>query len=268
MPAHAGGHPARGGGPRGRLIERFLASDGPLTRAQMAGRLEAAGVRTGGRPCVPAVPDLAGPVSVRGPVIGKRARPRARPDWLGAPPATPDQTPRSAGSARPYLVAGHAPATDRDLAKWAGRPLRDAARRSETSRPNWTRATTAGPAGPACRTEQDGPLDWPGRPGPRRSPARAGGSATRVASACSTHCFTAGSPAGVLGRRTSRSRPGGCSRSFRVGGRPGGSVPGPIGRPGLADPAGTVSVAHAAPSKAIHGGRPHGSSAWPGPPPV
>lgn len=110
------------------LIERFLASDGPLTRAQMAGRLEAAGVRTGGQALVFLLflTSLRG-ISVRGPMIGKQHAHVLARDWLGAPPATPDPDAALGWLARRYL-AGHAPATDRDLAKWAGLPLRDARR--------------------------------------------------------------------------------------------------------------------------------------------
>jgi hypothetical protein len=110
------------------LIERFLASDGPLTRAQLAGRLEAAGVRTRGQALVFLLflTSLRG-ISVRGPMIGKQHAHVLARDWLGAPPATPDPDAALGWLARRYL-AGHAPATDRDLAKWAGLPLRDARR--------------------------------------------------------------------------------------------------------------------------------------------
>ncbi len=45
-------------------------------------------------------------------------------EWLGEPPPV-DREQALAELARRYLV-GHQPATDRDLAKWAGLPLRDA----------------------------------------------------------------------------------------------------------------------------------------------
>ena len=48
-------------------------------------------------------------------------------DWLGNPPAPRDRNADLAELARRYL-AGHGPASDRDLAKWAGLPLRDARR--------------------------------------------------------------------------------------------------------------------------------------------
>jgi hypothetical protein len=110
------------------LIERFLDRDGPLTRAQLAERLEPAGVRTQGQALVflMFLTSLRG-ISVRGPMIGKQHAHVLARDWLGAPPAAPDRDTALAWLARRYL-AGHAPATERDLAKWAGLPLRDARR--------------------------------------------------------------------------------------------------------------------------------------------
>ncbi len=110
------------------LIERFL-SDGPLTRAQLAARLESAGVRTEGQALVFLLflTSLRG-ITVRGPMIGKQHAHVLARDWLGAPPAAdPDPGAALGWLARRYL-AGHSPATDRDLAKWAGLPLRDARR--------------------------------------------------------------------------------------------------------------------------------------------
>jgi hypothetical protein len=110
------------------LIERFLDRDGPLTRAQLAERLESAGVATQGQALVflMFLTSLRG-ISVRGPMIGKQHAHVLARDWLGAPPAAPDRDTALAWLARRYL-AGHAPATERDLAKWAGLPLRDARR--------------------------------------------------------------------------------------------------------------------------------------------
>ena len=110
------------------LIERFL-GDGPLTRAQLAGRLQSAGVRTEGQALVFLLflTSLRG-ITVRGPMIGKQHAHVLARDWLGAPPAAdPDSGAALGWLARRYL-AGHSPATDRDLAKWAGLPLRDARR--------------------------------------------------------------------------------------------------------------------------------------------
>ena len=108
------------------LIERLLDRDGPLTRAQLVERLESAGVRTQGQAMVflTFLASLRG-ISVRGPMIGKQHAYVLARDWLGAPPAAADRDTALAWLARRYL-AGHAPATERDLAKWAGLPLRDA----------------------------------------------------------------------------------------------------------------------------------------------
>jgi hypothetical protein len=112
------------------IVERALGADGPLTRAELAERLAAAGIRTAGQ----ATPHLLGlaarrGVAVLGPVRdGERAFALAR-DWLGAPPALPLAGERREAAlaelARRYL-AGHGPATPADLAGWAGLALRDA----------------------------------------------------------------------------------------------------------------------------------------------
>ena len=61
---------------------------------------------------------------VRGPMVdGRHAYVLVR-DWLGEP-APVDRDRALAELARRYL-AGHAPASERDLAKWTGLPLRDA----------------------------------------------------------------------------------------------------------------------------------------------
>jgi Winged helix DNA-binding domain len=110
------------------VIEAALAADGPLTRAQLGERITAAGIRSEGQALVHLLL-LASRRShlVRGPVVGgDHAYVLAR-DWLGPPPAAADRDVALAELARRYL-AGHGPATDRDLAKWAGLPLRDARR--------------------------------------------------------------------------------------------------------------------------------------------
>jgi hypothetical protein len=66
-------------------------------------------------------------LTVRGPIRGgEQAFVLAR-DWLGAPPPPMDRDRALGLLARRYL-AGHTPAADRDLAKWAGLPLGDARR--------------------------------------------------------------------------------------------------------------------------------------------
>ncbi|MEP6697295.1 MAG: winged helix DNA-binding domain-containing protein [Pseudonocardiales bacterium] len=106
------------------VIERSL-SDGPLTRGQLRNRVDAAGVRTQGQALVHllVLASLRGMI-VRGPMIGGEHAYVLVRDWLGEPgPVDRDQA--LAELARRYL-AGHGPADDRDLAQWAGLPLRDA----------------------------------------------------------------------------------------------------------------------------------------------
>jgi hypothetical protein len=106
-------------------IERALTSDGPLTRDELRDRVDAAGVPTAGQALVHLLmlTCLRG-IGVRGPLRdGRHAYVPAR-DWIGPPPRLDRET--ALGElARRYLI-GHAPADDRDLAKWAGLPLRDA----------------------------------------------------------------------------------------------------------------------------------------------
>ena len=110
------------------VIERSLAADGPLTRAELRERVTAAGVRTEGQAMVHilALATLRG-LTVRGPMRGGEQAFVLTRDWLGAPPPPMDREQALGLLARRYL-AGHAPAADRDLAKWAGVPLGDARR--------------------------------------------------------------------------------------------------------------------------------------------
>jgi hypothetical protein len=110
------------------VIEAALAADGPLTRAALRDRIASAGVRTDGQALVHVLllASLRGLI-VRGPMIGAGHAIASVRDWLGAPPPAPDRDTALAELARRYL-AGHGPAADRDLAKWAGLPLRDARR--------------------------------------------------------------------------------------------------------------------------------------------
>jgi hypothetical protein len=106
-------------------IERALADEGPLTRLQLRERLEVAGVRTEGQAMIHLLflATLRG-IAVRGPMAGKQHAYVLTRDWLG-PQRPVDREIGLAELARRYLV-GHAPADDRDLARWAGLPLRDA----------------------------------------------------------------------------------------------------------------------------------------------
>lgn len=106
-------------------IERALADRGPLTRLQLREHLDEAGLATEGQAMIHLLflATLRG-IAVRGPMVGKQHAYALTHDWLG--PRTPvDREAALAELARRYLV-GHAPANDRDLARWAGLPLRDA----------------------------------------------------------------------------------------------------------------------------------------------
>jgi len=107
------------------VMKQALAEEGPLTRDQLRERIAAAGVRTERQALVHVLmrASLLG-LAVRGPMVdGQHAYVGVR-DWLGEPKPI-DRGTALAELARRYL-AGHGPATDRDLARWAGLPLRDA----------------------------------------------------------------------------------------------------------------------------------------------
>jgi hypothetical protein len=113
------------------IVERALADAGPLTRAQLAERIAAKGIRTEGQ----ATPHLLMLAALRGIAVlgplredGGHAFALAR-DWLGAAPvpelAGAERDAALAELARRYLAA-HGPAEPGDLAAWSGLPLRDA----------------------------------------------------------------------------------------------------------------------------------------------
>lgn len=106
-------------------IAKALGDEGPLTRAQLRERLDAADLRTEGQALIHLffLAAVRG-IVVRGPMIGKQHAYVLVSDWLGEQKPV-DRDKALAELARRYLV-GHQPATDRDLAKWAGLPLRDA----------------------------------------------------------------------------------------------------------------------------------------------
>jgi hypothetical protein len=105
------------------LLERRLA-DGPATRVELAQQFERHRIPTKGAALLhiffrAAIDGLA----VRGPMLGKQHAYALVRDWLGPQPHVErDWALREL--ARRYLV-GHGPASDRDLARWAGLPLRD-----------------------------------------------------------------------------------------------------------------------------------------------
>jgi len=109
----------------GTVIDRALADEGPLTRLQLRERVESAGVPTARQTLLNLLflASLRG-VAVRGPMVGKEHAYVRLDDWI-EPVKPVEREPALAELARRYL-AGHAPADDRDLARWAGLPLRDA----------------------------------------------------------------------------------------------------------------------------------------------
>lgn len=110
------------------VIERSLTKEGPLLRSQIRERVAAAGVRVEGQALVHvlALASRQGLV-VRGPMVGNEHAYVLVRDWLGAPPPSIERDAALRQLARRYLT-GHGPASDRDLSRWAGLPLRDARR--------------------------------------------------------------------------------------------------------------------------------------------
>jgi hypothetical protein len=107
------------------VIERALADEGPLTRRQLRERIDGAGVRTEGQALVHLlIAATLDRVCVRGPMAGADHAYALVRDWLGPPPPFARDA-ALAELARRFL-AGHGPAGERDLAKWAGIRLRDA----------------------------------------------------------------------------------------------------------------------------------------------
>lgn len=107
------------------LIARALGDEGPLTRTVLRDHLDAAGIRTQRQALahILMLASLEGLI-LRGPMVGREQAWVLLRDWLG-PPEPVDRAAALAELARRYLT-GHGPADDRDLARWAGLPLRDA----------------------------------------------------------------------------------------------------------------------------------------------
>jgi len=110
------------------VIDAALTADGPLTRPELAQRLTGAGIPVAGQRLVHLLyrAAVAGLI-VRGPMLGREHAFVSVRDWLGAPPARFDRDAALAELARRYLV-GHGPASEKDLARWAGVPLGQARR--------------------------------------------------------------------------------------------------------------------------------------------
>ena len=102
------------------VVVRALEDEGPLPRAALAERMGTEGQAT---------PHLLMLAALRGRIVVAGERFALARDVLGAEPPTAlageDRDIALGELARRYL-AGHAPATDADLAHWSGLPLRDA----------------------------------------------------------------------------------------------------------------------------------------------
>jgi hypothetical protein len=108
------------------VIERAVGDEGPLGRDALRERLEHADVPTAGQALVHLLvqASIQGRI-IRGPVAGRDHAFALVRDWLpdvGPPPARETALGELAGR---YL-AGHGPASEHDLARWAGLPLGDA----------------------------------------------------------------------------------------------------------------------------------------------
>jgi DNA glycosylase AlkZ-like len=110
------------------VIADSLAAEGPLTRAQLGERLAAAGIRgTNTAPLQLIMLTCVRGMAVRGPMIGRQHAYVLTKDWLGEAPPRQDRDIALAELARRYLT-GHGPASDADLAAWAGLPVGEARR--------------------------------------------------------------------------------------------------------------------------------------------
>ena len=106
-------------------IVKALGDDGPLTRTQIRAVLERERVPTAGQATAHVLfRATVDGLIVRGPMIAGEHAFALAAEWLGERPQI-DRDRALAELARRYLAA-HGPADERDLAKWAGLPLRDA----------------------------------------------------------------------------------------------------------------------------------------------
>lgn len=147
-----------GGAQRGvAVIERALHREGPLTRHELRERLRSAGLPTAGQALIHLIyrATLDG-VCVRGPMIGREHAYVLVRDWL--PRRKPVQRGRALAELSRRYLDGHGPASERDLARWVGLPLRDARAGLE--------AIAA-----QLRSWPGGLVDLAGRPRARRLPA-------------------------------------------------------------------------------------------------
>jgi hypothetical protein len=108
-----------------KAIEATLAEAGPLSGRDLRARLGSAGVRTEGQLFIHLMfMAAARGILVRGPMLGNQHAYVLVRDWLGE--QKPVERERAVVELARRYLAGHGPAGDRDLARWAGLPLRDA----------------------------------------------------------------------------------------------------------------------------------------------
>lgn len=146
------------------VIEAAMAVNGPMTRAQLRVVVASADLPVAGQALVHIlVLSAMRGLTVRGPVIGTEQAFVLVRDWLGDPPKATDRDTALSELARRFL-AGHGPADERDLAKWAGITLGDARRGLRT-------------AGADLEERTGGLVDLAGRTAPegRRRPKLLGG---------------------------------------------------------------------------------------------
>jgi hypothetical protein len=110
------------------VIAEEVGGRGPRTRNELREALDAAAVPTAGAALVHLLfaASLRGDL-IRGPMRRKQQCFVSAASWLGEPPP-PLERDEALGRLACRYLAGHGPATDRDLAKWAGITLGDARR--------------------------------------------------------------------------------------------------------------------------------------------
>ncbi len=120
-----------------KMIQRSLADEGPLTGRSCASASTPRRYRPPGRRFIHLIflATLRG-LAIRGPMVGKQHAYVLVRDWLG-PQKPVDRDAALAELARRYL-AGHGPADDCDLARWAGLPLRDSRAGLGAIAPSWS----------------------------------------------------------------------------------------------------------------------------------
>jgi hypothetical protein len=109
-------------------IKAAISDAGPMARTQLREVVAAAGVPVAGQALVHilALSAIRG-LTVRGPMIGNEQGFVLVREWLGDPPRKSDRDGDLGELARRFL-AGHGPAHEKDLAKWAGINLGEARR--------------------------------------------------------------------------------------------------------------------------------------------